>query len=145
MIVLDTNAVSELMRDSPTQVVANWWRTQVLTDLFTTTVVEAELRYGAARLSPSRRRNRLFQAIHLMLANYFPSRILAYDRAAPREYAEIMAHRQAIGRSLEHQRLDCQIAAIARANSASVATRNVRHFTDCGIEVINPWEAAATQ
>ena len=56
-----------------------------------------------------------------------------------------MAYRRAIGRSMEGHELDCQIAAIARVNSAAVATRNVRDFTDCLIELINPWESEPTQ
>ena len=35
---------------------------------------------------------------------------------------------------------DCQIAAIARSQSMTVATRNVRDFMGTGIEVIDPWE-----
>ena len=34
---------------------------------------------------------------------------------------------------------DCQIAAIARARDAAVATRNGADFEHCGIAVIGPW------
>jgi predicted nucleic acid-binding protein len=33
------------------------------------------------------------------------------------------------------------IAAVARVNGASVATRDTRGFENCGIEVIDPWES----
>ena len=56
-----------------------------------------------------------------------------------------MAYRRAIGRSMEGHELDCQIAAIARVNSAAVATRNVPDFTDCGVSVTNPRESEPTQ
>ena len=36
--------------------------------------------------------------------------------------------------------LDGQIAAIARANRLSVATRNVRDFEHCDLDLINPFE-----
>jgi predicted nucleic acid-binding protein len=49
-----------------------------------------------------------------------------------------MGRRQELGRPLGA--LDGQIAAIARANGYAVATRNVRDFVDCGVEVINPFE-----
>ena len=145
MIILDTNVVSELMLEQPNQVVESWWRNQPLAELYTTAVVEAELRFGVARLPAGRRRNLLYQSIDRILSNFLPARILAFDRAAAREYAEIMAHRRAIGRPMQGHELDCQIAAIARANEASIGTRNVRHFTDCGVSVINPWQAAANQ
>ncbi|MDE2937475.1 MAG: type II toxin-antitoxin system VapC family toxin [Chloroflexota bacterium] len=145
MIVLDTNVISELMLELPVAPVASWWSTQPVADLYITTVVEGELRYGAARLPVGRRRGLLFQSIDLVLTNFLPDRILPFDRAAASEYATIMAHRRSIGRPMEGHELDCMIAAIARSNGAAVATRNVRDFTDCGVEIINPWEAAATQ
>jgi len=37
---------------------------------------------------------------------------------------------------------DGQIAAIARFNQLAVATRNVVDFERCGIDVLNPFEAA---
>jgi toxin FitB len=36
---------------------------------------------------------------------------------------------------------DAQIAAIARANGATPATRNTDDFEGCGVKLINPWEA----
>lgn len=37
--------------------------------------------------------------------------------------------------------LDGQIASIARAHHLSVATRNLRDFEECGVDLINPFEA----
>jgi len=36
------------------------------------------------------------------------------------------------------------IAGIALARRAAIATRNVRHFADLGVSVIDPWSAAST-
>lgn len=145
MIILDTNVVSELMLELPVATVAGWWSTQPLEELYITTIVEGELRYGVAKLPAGRRRNLLLQSIDLILSYFLPDRILVFDRAAAREYAEIMAHRRSIGRPMDRHELDCQIAAIARVSNATVATRNVPDFTDCGVPVINPWESAPTQ
>lgn len=41
--------------------------------------------------------------------------------------------------ALMRAKADCQIAAIARAKDAPIATRNVKDFDDCGVRVINPW------
>jgi predicted nucleic acid-binding protein len=49
-----------------------------------------------------------------------------------------MGSRRESGRPLSV--LDGQIASIARANGFAVATRNVRDFADCGVDVINPFE-----
>lgn len=140
MLILDTNVISELLREDPDATVKAWWDSQTLVELYTTSVVEAELLSGAHLLPAGRRRVRLSESIENFLAHFFDDRVLAFDRAAAREYAEIMAHRRAIGRPMDGHELDCQIATLARANDAMVATRNVRDFTDCGVEIINPWE-----
>ena len=145
MLILDTNVISELMRDEPAATVKTWWDGQTLTELCTTSVVEAELFSGAYLLPAGRRRETLLWNIENFIAVFFGDRVLPFDRANALAYAQIMAHRRSIGRSMEGHELDCQIAAIARVNGAAVATRNVRDFTDCGVEIINPWEAAATQ
>ena len=49
----------------------------------------------------------------------------------------ISAFLRAAGRPISQ--FDAQIAAIARAHGAAVATRNSRDFEGCGIEVIDPW------
>ena len=72
-----------------------------------------------------------------MLREDFEGRILPFDSAAARAYAEIAATRRAAARPINHA--DCQIAAIALSREASVATRDVDDFEGTGIEVINPW------
>jgi hypothetical protein len=56
----------------------------------------------------------------------------------PYPYAILPPNRR-LGRPLAV--LDGQIASIARANGCAVATRNVRDFVECGVEVVNPFEA----
>jgi predicted nucleic acid-binding protein len=46
-------------------------------------------------------------------------------------------HSRATGRPISH--FDCQIAAIARAREATVATRNTSDYEGCGIALMNPW------
>ena len=139
-VLLDTNAVSELMRKSPDPAVAAWVATCPLEDLFFSAVGEAELRYGAAILPEGRRRETLVSDIEAMLRDAFEDRVLPFDSAAARAYAEIAAARRAAGRPVAPA--DCQIAAIARFRNMAVATRNVRDFADMAIEVIDPWTAA---
>lgn len=137
MLILDTNVVSELMRPESDARVIAWLAARPASGLFLTTVTEAELRYGMALLPPGRRRSRLTQALENMLRDDFAQRILPFDRDAARDYARIVAHRRQIGRPIAQ--FDAQIAAIARARDAGVATRNQADFSDCGIEVLNPW------
>ena len=139
MIVVDTNVVSELMVPSPADAVIEWVSAQEAHTLYFTTISEAELRYGVAILPIGRRREQLLVAVEHMLREDFAGRVIPFDRQAARAYAAIAAARRAAGRPIKYA--DCQIAAIARSVGASVATRNVRDFEGCGIDVINPWDA----
>ena len=137
MIVLDTNVVSELMRDRPQQTVRAWFRAQPATSLFVTTVTEAEILTGIALLPYGRRRRGLSEAAARVFATLFVGRILTFDSDAANIYAEIFAQRYAAGRPISQA--DCQIAAIARSREASIATRNVRDFEGIEVELIDPW------
>ena len=54
-----------------------------------------------------------------------------------------LAARRAAGRPISQ--FDCQIASIARAHKATVATRNTSDYEGCGIELIDPWTFIARQ
>ncbi len=143
MIVLDTNVLSELLRPTPAPQVEAWLAAQDGAGVYFTAVGEAELRHGVAILPAGRRRDALAQAIEGMLDEDFRDRILPFDREAARAYAAIAAERRAAGRPISQ--FDCQIAAIARAHGASVATRNTGDYEGCGLAVIDPWEQAKGQ
>lgn len=139
MIILDTNVVSELLRPAPEQRVIDWLGTFDGREVYLTAITEAELRLGAAILPAGKRRDGLAMMINQIIGEDFASRILPFDSAAATAFAAIAANRRAIGRPIAHA--DCQIAAIAQASAAAVATRNTPDFTDCGIRLINPWNA----
>jgi predicted nucleic acid-binding protein len=143
MIVLDTNVISELLRPAPARQVEDWLAAQDGASVYFTAVGEAELRHGLAILPTGRRRDDLSRAVEAILAEDFRDRILSFDRAAARAYAAIAAERRAAGRPISQ--FDCQIAAIARANGAAVATRNTRDFSGCGVVVIDPWDQGRRQ
>ncbi len=132
--------LSELLRPTPAPQVEVWLAAQHGPNVFFTAVGEAEPRHGVAILPAGRRRDALAQAIEGMLGEGFRDRILPFDRDAARAYAAIAAERRAAGRPISQ--LDCQIAAIARAQGASVATRNTGDYDGCGVAVIDPWAQA---
>lgn len=139
MILLDTNVVSELMRTSPDPSVEAWIADHAVEDLFFSAVGESELRYGAAIMPTSRRRDTLLSDIETMLHAAFENRILPFDSRAARAYAVIALRRRFAGRAVAPA--DCQIAAIAQSRGLAVATRNVWAFEEMGIDVFNPWDA----
>ena len=140
MIVLDTNVVSELMRPAPSEAVLRWISGHPTALLFTTTITQAEILFGLALLPEGRRRGGLVSAAERMFAEDFAGRVLPFDGAAAQAFAHIAAARRQKGRPTGA--LDAQIAAIAHSRGASLATRNVADFLDCGPVIINPWEAS---
>ena len=138
-VLLDTNVLYESLRPSPDPAVESWVAERPAAELHFSAVGEAELRYGVAILPVGRRRDALALAIDAILREDFEGRILPFDSAAAREYAEIASARRAAGRTVAPA--DCQIAAIARSRGLAMATRNVRDFEDIEVEVIDPWTA----
>jgi len=65
-------------------------------------------------------------------------RILLFDADAAKAAALLAAERKEAGRPIDMR--DTFIAGIALANSATIATRNIRHFSDLSVAVVNPWE-----
>src|SRR5207249_1764832 len=59
MIVLDTNVVSELMKESPDEAVWRWFLTTRREGLYTTAITAAEIHYGIERLPGGSRRRKL--------------------------------------------------------------------------------------
>jgi predicted nucleic acid-binding protein len=137
MIVVDTNVLSEVMKPVPAGKVLRWMASRAPSGLFTTTITMGEVLYGLALVPHGKRRIALEQAIETMFEDKFAGRILAFDREAARAFADISANCRRLGRPVGE--LDAQIAAIARSQGAAVATRNVRDFKDCGVELIDPW------
>lgn len=140
MIVLDTNVISELMRSEPHPAVLSWIGGQPVAALHTTTITQAEVLYGVALLPDGRRRNALGAAAHAVFDEDFAGRVLPFDGAAAHHFAELVAARRRAGKPIEA--FDAQIAAIALTAGATLATRDTGDFADCGLTVVNPWQAA---
>ena len=139
MIILDTNVISEILRPAPERHVIDWLAALDGSTVYLTAITEAELRHGVAILPEGKRRNDLAEMIDQIIREDFAGRILPFDSPAAPAFAAIAAARRALGRPIAHA--DCQIAAVAQVNAATVATRNTSDFADCGITLINPWNA----
>jgi predicted nucleic acid-binding protein len=141
MTLLDTNIISARMAPEPPESVLEWLNRQETVQLHLSTITLAEIGYGLRVLPDGRRRRDLQERFERFVASGFEQRVLSFDEAAAHHYGEIMGHRKALGRPLGA--LDGQIASIARARRLSVATRHVRDFEECGIEVVNPFDFEA--
>ncbi|SJM94214.1 Ribonuclease VapC [Crenothrix polyspora] len=137
MIVLDTNIVSEVMRPQPSASVLAWLNQQINHHLFITSVSIAEIGYGLRVLADGQRRKLLQSRFEQFIAQGFEYRILSFDNASARVYADIMGHRKEMGCPMSFP--DAQIAAITRTHNSKLATRNIKDFQFCGLDLTNPF------
>jgi hypothetical protein len=137
MIVLDTNVLSEALRPSPEPSVLVWLAKQPRASLFTTTVTQGEILYGIRLLADGKRRRGLWDAAKKIFSEDFAGQVLSFDSDAADMYAEIAATRRLAGKPISQ--FDAIIVGITRSRGASLATRNLSDFEDCGIDIINPW------
>jgi predicted nucleic acid-binding protein len=138
MIILDTNVLSELMRQKRDENVTTWVGQNPLPSLYITSITQAEILYGIELLPRGRKRTNFEREAQAMFKEDFANRILTFDSAAAEEYAVIRVKRRRTG--LAQSQADIQIAAIASVYGATVATRNIRDFEGCGIKLIDPWQ-----
>jgi toxin FitB len=137
MILLDTNVISAFIRPEPDRAVMAWLDTQPAESMWTTAISVYELRFGIELLAAGRRRRDLEEALSQALEEDFDGRVVPFDEPAAQSAGRIGATRRLIGRTVEIR--DLQIAGIALARKATIATRNVRHFDGLGVALINPW------
>lgn len=138
MIVLDTNVLSELMRNEPDAQVLAWLDDQYAVEFHTTSITVAELFYGIARLPAGRKKSDLREAANALLEGPLAGRVLPFDEAAARHYAVIVCERSALGRPIESA--DAQIAAVCSGHDAILVTRNVKDFEGVGLTIVDPWQ-----
>jgi predicted nucleic acid-binding protein len=137
VILLDTNVISETTRTVPDPVLTEWLNRQAPVDLWTTSISVFEVRLGIARMPEGAKRRALAALMEEIFDDVLGGRIASFDTAGAEAAARLAADRRSKGRSTDIR--DTMIAGIALARRAAIATRNVRHFADLDIPVIDPW------
>ena len=122
MIVLDTNVLSELMRQQPADAVLAWADRLKPQEVAITAMNEAEILQGIARLPDSRRRQQLQQGWDMLLANVLQQPVLPFNSAAAQWFAALVSHREGLGRPI-----------------------NTADFDAIGLKLINPWDLDGSQ
>lgn len=140
MILLDTNVVSEAMTREPHPRVREWLDAQSTETLFLSSITVAELLFGIGALPDGKRKHAMAAALDDVL-DVFAPRILPFDTAAARRYADLAVMARAAGKGFPAP--DGYIAAIAAAHGFTVASRDTSAFNAAGLRVIDPWTAAS--
>ncbi len=136
MILLDTNVVSEAMKQASNQRVIEWLDAQVAETLFMSSVTLAELLFAIGALPTGKRKTVLGRALD-DVRSLFADRILSFDADAARHYAGLAVTARFAGKGFPTP--DGYIASIAASRGFIVATRDTSAFVAAGLKVIDPW------
>lgn len=136
MIFIDTNVVSETMRKQPDRKVLEWLERHDR-EIALSTVVIAEITFGIEKIAHDQRAARFSVTLAEIRARH-ATRIFGLTEDAAIECGRIMG--EAYRRGREMTTPDGMIAAIARVNGGRLATRNLRHFETCDLDLVSPWE-----
>lgn len=137
--LLDTNVLSEAVKPAPDTGVISRIR-EHSNVVCSAAPVWHELVFGASKLPPSRRRDKIERYLFEILA---PSlQIMPYDTAAAEWHARERARLVALGKTPAF--VDGQIAAIARINGLILVTHNTGDFVDfAGLQLVD-WVGGAS-
>jgi predicted nucleic acid-binding protein len=139
VIVVDTNIVSEWMRDRPDPAVLAWGEQFGPSEITFAAITVEEIERGLGRMPLGKRRRELERRWFGMLAKHGDA-VLPYDTLAARAMARIQVQALDDGRPLPLA--DSQIAGICIARSATLATRNTKDFDAVdGLSLVNPFDA----
>jgi toxin FitB len=138
MIILDTNVLSALMRQTPDKTVIEWLNRQSRTSVWTTSITILEIRFGLQILPTGKRQSFLIPTFEAVL-DLIEERVAPFDTDAAQQAGDLMAFRQKKGRPIDLR--DAMIAGIVLARRAILATGNMAHFDGISASVVNPWGA----
>lgn len=140
MILLDTNVISAMIRTPPDGQVLAWVDRHKRVDVWTTSITVMEVETGLGRMASGAKHRALLQGWHDLCEIGLGGRVAAFDIEAAHQAAQLANERERTGFVIDVR--DTQIAGIALAHQATLATRNIRHFQDLETPVINPWTSA---
>lgn len=135
--LLDTNVMSEPMKERPNPGVLAWLSRVDEDQVFVSVVSITELRSGVERLAIGKRRERLDGWLRKDLILRFEGRILPIDLRIADACGGLMARSESMGRPMEAR--DAFIAATAEVHGLTLVTRNTSDFEPTLKAIISPW------
>ena len=136
--LIDTCLISETAKPQPDAHVERWLRQLPADRLWTSVIVLGELQAGISLLDDGARRRSLVAWLGRQRAA-FGDRCLTIDESIARAWGDLHAARQRMGRPLPMA--DGLIAATAVVRGLTLATRNGADFSECGVQIVDPWAA----
>lgn len=126
----DTNVISEFVKKSPNPKVMHWLRSVEFLAISAVTIEEAH--FGLA-WHPDARKLSLFNALVGRMHVVYPITEPIAQRAG-------VLRGQFQAQGITRSTPDMLIAATAQEHQLIIATRNVRDFLGCGVQLVNPFD-----
>ena len=133
--LIDTNIISEVRKGERCDPhVAEWYESIADADIYLSVLVVGEIRKGIERARP----NNPAQASALEkwltdVVRSFAERILPIDQVVADEWGRMSAKRSL-------STIDALLAATAKVNGMTFATRNMSDVVNLGVPVVNPFD-----
>ena len=128
--LVDTNVISEFVKKSPNARVMYWLQSVELLAISAVTMEEAH--FGLA-WHPDARKLSLFNALVGQMHAVYPITESIAQRAG-------MLRGQFQAQGITRSTPDMLIAATAQEHQLVIATRNLRDFLGCGVQLVNPFD-----
>jgi len=135
--LLDTNCLSEPIREKPEPRVLSWLDAVDESQLYLSVLTLGEIRKGASAL-PESRRSHLEVWLERQVKVRFAGRILPINDDIAERWGWLAAEAKIRGRSLPV--IDGLLAATALHHNLVLVSRNVTDFLATSVPILNPWQ-----
>lgn len=135
--LLDTSALSEVVKPIPDPAVVEWFAQADEEALFLSVLTIGELEKGVSKLADGKRRTRLHTWVRRELVRRFAGRLLPVDLRVAARWGELVGESERKGVPLPV--MDSLIAATCLVYGLTAVTRNRADFERCGVECFSPW------
>lgn len=134
--LLDTIVISELVRKSPDRRVLAWFKNVPDNALYLSVLTIGEIRNGVERMVKGQKRERLRVWLEQDLPAWFEARLLPVSLVVAERWGRLLAEQKGAAPAV-----DSLLAATALHHELRLVTRNDKHFTYQGLEIVNPWSS----
>ena len=135
--LLDTNVLSEPIRERPDRSVTRWLSEQPRALMTISLVTVAELQHGVLLTDDAQHAARLSRWVDEDIVSSFENRVLPITLDITIHWLELLRAFMALRQT--RAPADLLLAATAHVHTLTLVTRNTRDFANTGITVYNPW------
>lgn len=136
--LLDTCVISELNRRKPNAKVLSWLRQANPNALYLSVMTIGEIKKGIAKSCDDARSLELEAWLNQRIRSRFADRILPVDEEVALMWGRLTGACERFGNPKSAG--DALLAATATIHHLAIVTRNVKHLSGMGVELVNPWE-----